>query len=83
MIGDQVSICDKVKLGNNVFIESGVAFVEKLNDRANNNSEAKITVVEDNTRIHSKAVIESGAYIRGDRVVDYGEIVRKELDKEA
>ena len=78
VVGDMVTICDNVKIGDNVFIESGVAFVEKLNQRANVNNEALPTVVEDNVSIHAKAIIESGCHIKSNLVINYGEIMNRQ-----
>lgn len=69
-----VTICENVEIGNDTYIESGVIFVEKLNQRAVDNTKAEKTYVGKNVMIHSGSVIESGCVIQDNSVIDYGTI---------
>ncbi len=77
-IADRVSICNNVVIGDNTFIESGVCFVEKLNQRAIDNVFTKKTYIGKNVCIHSRAIIEAGSSISDGKFVDYGEVVKSE-----
>ena len=75
VIADMVTICANVEIGDNTFIESGVVFAEKLNQRAKDDITPPKTHVGNNVSIHSRAVIEAGSTIEDNTLIDYGEII--------
>lgn len=72
---DMVTICSNVEIGNNTFVESGVVFVEKMNRRVKDEIIPSKTFVGKNVSVHSKAIIEAGAVLEDNAIVDYGEVI--------
>jgi len=68
-----VFVCDKVRIGNNVFIGMGTSFT---NDKYPPSSDLQFTIVEDNVSIGANVTILPNVTIGSGSIIGAGTVVR-------